>query len=576
MKITAFRIQNFRSIIDTTWQTLSFDNITALVGQNESGKSSVLDAINAFWTGDIDEDDLRVSGELPVISISYQFKNANELLDIDIPIPDEITSKKNNPHSRINISRKWHRNANSLDSNLELEEIKFKEIFPIIINNEDESTSTIKENDFAFKVYDISPLIIVFSEKDSILPNSINISDLEDNKSKAIGRQVAINWMNIAGLSIDDLKNPSRRQVLQRLETANKKITEKFQEFWSQTIGKTSKIKFDCRLDNHSSLSKFPGESYLEFWVKDESERLYPKQRSQGVIWYLSFFLQLMSMANDNDMESAMVLIDEPGSSLHAKAQTNVLSLFEELKNKIHFLYSTHSPFMIDSKQLHRILAIEREENEYGYHETKIFNAHKLVSANVDTLLPIFTSMGISLHQNMNIPAKNNIILEEISAFYYILSFYKILSKQCDKSFLPAQGVTNIPVLANLFLGWGLEFAVVVDGDSAGRKIYNELKRTLCMDKDELAQKKLYKIDTNGGIENLFHPDDFIHKVAIDINLDHSKSSNSDKIKENAKAIIAAKFKSKIDNDEFKKEDFNEFTINSITSLIESISNLEN
>ncbi|MEZ4999702.1 MAG: hypothetical protein R2727_03185 [Bacteroidales bacterium] len=37
------------------------------------------------------------------------------------------------------------------------------------------------------------------------------------------------------------------------------------------------------------------GKPYLEFWVKDEGERLYPKQRSRGVRWFLSFYLELMA-----------------------------------------------------------------------------------------------------------------------------------------------------------------------------------------------------------------------------------------------------------------------------------------
>ena len=48
MKLTAFRIKNFRSIVDTGWQNLSPDNITCLIGQNESGKTSVLEALEGF------------------------------------------------------------------------------------------------------------------------------------------------------------------------------------------------------------------------------------------------------------------------------------------------------------------------------------------------------------------------------------------------------------------------------------------------------------------------------------------------------------------------------------------------
>jgi len=75
MKISAFRIRNFRSIVDTGWQNLSPDNITCLIGQNESGKTSVLEGLKAFYGGTISEDVLRSDLSMPEISCRFSFKN---------------------------------------------------------------------------------------------------------------------------------------------------------------------------------------------------------------------------------------------------------------------------------------------------------------------------------------------------------------------------------------------------------------------------------------------------------------------------------------------------------------------
>lgn len=56
MKLTAFRIENFRSIKDTDWHELASDNITCLIGQNESGKTSVLEGLRAFPIFDLKTD----------------------------------------------------------------------------------------------------------------------------------------------------------------------------------------------------------------------------------------------------------------------------------------------------------------------------------------------------------------------------------------------------------------------------------------------------------------------------------------------------------------------------------------
>jgi len=81
MKLSAFRIKNFRSIIDTNWQVLAFDNITSLIGQNESGKTSVLEGLRAFFDSHLIEDMLRSDMTLPRVSCRFDF-NMSELENI--------------------------------------------------------------------------------------------------------------------------------------------------------------------------------------------------------------------------------------------------------------------------------------------------------------------------------------------------------------------------------------------------------------------------------------------------------------------------------------------------------------
>ena len=47
MKLTKFRIQNFKSIIDSGYCTFASD-LTILVGKNESGKTATLEALQYF------------------------------------------------------------------------------------------------------------------------------------------------------------------------------------------------------------------------------------------------------------------------------------------------------------------------------------------------------------------------------------------------------------------------------------------------------------------------------------------------------------------------------------------------
>ena len=48
MRLIGFRIINFKSILDSGFRNLSPDNITGFIGQNESGKTSILEALEVF------------------------------------------------------------------------------------------------------------------------------------------------------------------------------------------------------------------------------------------------------------------------------------------------------------------------------------------------------------------------------------------------------------------------------------------------------------------------------------------------------------------------------------------------
>lgn len=49
MKIRSLRIKNFRGYCDEI--SINFDEFTALVGKNDIGKSSIVDALDIFFNG---------------------------------------------------------------------------------------------------------------------------------------------------------------------------------------------------------------------------------------------------------------------------------------------------------------------------------------------------------------------------------------------------------------------------------------------------------------------------------------------------------------------------------------------
>ncbi len=329
-------------------------------------------------------------------------------------------------------------------------------------------------------------------------------------------------------------------------------------------------------LRNHDdSVPTKSGKPYLVFWIKDGGEKLYPTQRSKGVRWFLSFYLQLKATAEFMKEKDVVLLVDEPGMSLHARAQEDVIKVFDDIKNKIQIIYTTHSPYLITLDTIYRILAVQRADEVDDKSETLVLDIHKIGAASTDTLSPVYTLMGARFCDQQSIKQKNNVLLEEISAFYYLTAFSLLINRKKEAYFLPATGTSNIPQLAYLFIGWGLDFIVVVDDEPSGRKVYNHLKRALFGDDENKAKKKLLKIKNKKGIEDLFTKEDF-KKYIIEDNSTRINEENSEFLKNNnmAKGILALKFLLKVKSNEITFGGLNKQTQNNITELVNNICDL--
>ena len=602
MRLRAFRINNFRSVIDSEWRDMSLDNITVLIGQNESGKTSVLEALNSFYASKLSSDYIRSDGKLPEISCSFEVDSEalNKLLPPLKVIPVKILNKIKDS-SRINLKRVWE---SENTSRLCLEEEDLRVMFaeaseadvlmgpakvdeaqaegenkdPSLEQKEPEKPSILTEEEFCKQVFDNIPVFEFFQDFGSLLPDVIDITDIESKKQEVQGYKGARNFLTIADLDLNEIKTGERRIVGNKINRLNKSLTTEFRAFWRQNIGKSNKIGIEVELKHHSDQEgkEIAGKPYLCFWINDGEERLYLKQRSKGVRWFLSFYLQLKASAKEEGREEKkrgrIFLIDEPGGSLHARAQEDVLKLFESLKEKLQIIYTTHSPHLVQLETLYRILAVQRADEDEVNSATLILNAQQLGEASRDTLSPIYTLMGADFSSQTVIQKKNNIILEEISGYYYLTAFWELGGSTREIHFLPANGAFNVPQLAYLFLGWGLSFGVVVDDDQAGRTVYKELRKNIFEENSIEASKKLLKIKDCDGIEDVFSKTDFKKYVISDVTARFS-SRNSQYIKDIglSKQIAGVKFRLLVKENKLKLEDLQSETQNKIKALVISI-----
>ena len=81
MRLKKLRLKNFRSYRDVEFD---FDNLNVIIGKNDVGKSTVLDALNIFFNGSPDINDLNVQSEEKLIEISCAFEvEGNAQIQLD-------------------------------------------------------------------------------------------------------------------------------------------------------------------------------------------------------------------------------------------------------------------------------------------------------------------------------------------------------------------------------------------------------------------------------------------------------------------------------------------------------------
>lgn len=597
MRLKAFRITNFRSVVDSGWVSLSPDDVTVLVGQNESGKTSILQALHCVLARrPVTPDDKRIGSDNPVVFLRCtvpgdDLDDLDEYDDRDISGFKEFLEKLNN---NIDLKCEWGAKAgtialteiqcsiaNSDEFDAHMEAYRNTHPYASADLEKDpgastaapptETTDALDSDNAGIVLYELLPLSVLFDADSGLLPNTVDID--AKGKPSGPGAGAAINFLTIADIDLPKLVSGDERYRQNILNKANQRVSEDFTSFWSQLIGDTKKLSLKCdfRHYNNANPDKV-GKEYLEFWICDGNTQLYPKQRSQGVRWFISFYLQLQATKKTNARR--LFLLDEPGANLHAKAQGDVLRLIDRLKTEIPIVYSTHSPEMIEFEKLFRARAVQRD-GEKEDSPTIVIDAHQLGAASSDTLSPVLAAMGSDMSKQAVIKKSRNVLLEEISGFYYLKAFWKISASKEVVHFIAATGVNKLPALANMFLGWGLDFLVAVDDDKQGREVLAELKRDLFGDNDDVAKTRLLKFPGCTSIEEAFSKVDFQQLVLKDNNATYD-GGNAEFMKAAhlSKPVTAYNFWFDVESGKINRKSFTSESLGKIDQIATTLSGL--
>ena len=522
IKLEKVEIHKYKSIEST--QTFNIgEGITTLVGMNESGKTSILEALAKVNYFDDDENfvfntthdyprkevkTLKKAGSDPkAVTCHYKIsddlkENINEDLGVDIFDINEIsyTKKYSNKgsYSGINIDNSkflelWFEyNKLSVDSSIidKLKAINSTEDITTLVTELKADEEPEKFEELLEKLNDLSrlyenkwkwsndplneyiarkwikpnlPKFLYYDEYYS-LPSRISIEKLQQDKLEGEELKTAKALFELAEIDIDELiKSDDFEDFKAELEATEASITDELFKYWDTNNNLQIEFAIDKNIiRNPSNGNQTISEHILDIRVKNLDKRvsLPLNKRSKGFNWFFSFFVWFKKIQEDADNQY-ILLLDEPGLNLHAMAQENLLNFFEDLSQDYQIIYTTHSPFMIDSNHLERVNTV---------FETKDGSivSDSLQEKDPNTLFPLQAALGYSIAQNLFIN-KNNLLVEGISDLIYLTHMSSLLETNGKSSLnesiniVPVGGLDKVSAFISLMRGSKLNLACLLD-----------------------------------------------------------------------------------------------------------------
>jgi hypothetical protein len=526
MELTKARVKVYKAVVNSEWFTL--DQMTCLVGKNESGKTAILEALEKINAARGERADFRETDYPRVLMEDY---SADEVaVETRWTLDDEeyaelarLAGSEDAVTGRVVTVTKNY--GNKLGWSLPLNMAKSVEALRASGSLNAAEASQLKDATNPSELLTVLaglpeptpkqtalletlkallpgggltatataylrrrlPVFVYYSEYDR-LPGRISINQViqhRDNETleSLTGSNVFLALLSMVGTSLDDLVNINTSEgLISKLEAVESRMSRRIFKYWSQN--KHLKVRF--RFHEAAPGDDAPFNTGKVFQTRIENTRheatISLDERSTGFIWFFSF-LVWFSEVQKTYGENLIVLLDEPGLSLHAKAQEDLLRFVnEELLTKYQVIYSTHSPFMVDTQNLLSCRTVEDATGDDGEVLGTKVNS-EVLKANGDTLFPLRAALGYDISQSLFI-GENTLLVEGPSDLLYLQWASQTLAAAGRTGLdprwtvTPCGGITKVPSFLALFSGNNLHVAVLADLADGSRNKVREIQNS--------------------------------------------------------------------------------------------------
>ncbi|WP_281986498.1 ATP-dependent nuclease [Aquimarina aggregata] len=456
MKLIKLEIEDYKSIKNIEW-TLN-QNITCLVGQNESGKSNLIDILDLLVPTKFDtltydtftnrSSERFLNAQIPYIKAIFEVSNKTRKLLIDKLAPynqqkNQLARIKDATHFVMQTEVTANNNYNYYFEN---ETDVFE--FPYLIPNVSHYPAALKIiNEFQTK--------IVRLDGDYVDQFELTVQQVTSNSMPNSG---LIKLMKLAGVKDFAKINPEPRILSKYLSQLNKRLDSNFtKKYYSQDRSVQLKIV-------HNS-----GKLFLE--IEDDTKAEYAiHERSDGFKYFFGLLIEAASISNSKS--DVIFVLDEPGSKLHPSGQKDLLKYLEELSENFRVIYTTHSPFLINRLFPNRVRILERHSGKGTIFKNKGFskNWH-----------PMRSALGLSISDSFYYSEKALIVEgpEDIIFLGSLINMFNV-NKEIDIntdifSFIDSGGEGNLPSMVQIMIEENRPIMVLMDSDS--QKTYNKIEK---------------------------------------------------------------------------------------------------
>lgn len=477
----AFRIQKFRGLEDVSI-SFSKDELVLLLGLNESGKTSILRAIEAFdYTNDPEPADLKP-----------YFTSIRNKHDIASNEPCQITGTIRFDEELSYGTFKKVLTAAGFGASFrgEVEAILSKinatgsasvtRVIPFADGNPGKSyyriegnlafSSDILHQVMAQAIVMHCPFIMYFEDFQDAIPAKI----YTDKRSDAYNQT----WYDIIdGLFYNtnpnyniksfekyyNTKNPRPDDASTLLERVNQTLQKTFTEKWEDLAGvqeiERAKIKYN---------EKNP--KFFEIKVTEKDGTTYSvHERSKGAVWYLAFLMKTEFRRKKLRKGSGkpVYLIDEPASNLHSTAQQKMVEDFVRLVEDTSLIYTTHSQYLVSPGHIKNAYVVSRSGGVVECVKWSDYIRGKSVKTSY--YQPLYDCLQI-VPNHHSIPWEKAIITEGPSDALVLDLMREVLGLAKEEVIYPGTSASNLSTLISLNIGWGADFSILLDSDKAGFK----------------------------------------------------------------------------------------------------------